>query len=268
LRILLSNDDGIHAPGLAALERIAATLSEDVWVVAPEQEQSASAHSLSVHLPVRVRKISAKRYAVSGTPTDCALLAVKEILPNAKGQISNGKNKKAPVDICPLTFDLILSGINNGSNVGDDVTYSGTIAAAMEGTLLGVPSIAFSQLTDDRGDVLWQIAEKHAPDLIKKLIKTGWPKGTLINVNFPHCPPGKVKGIKLCPQGKRRISVALTERADPKGRPYFWIGGERDNTPEQPNVDIAFLHAGYITVTPIGMDLTDYKTLEKLRTDF
>jgi len=243
-RILVSNDDGIHAPGLDVLERIARTLSNDVWVVAPEQEQSGAAHSLTLHLPVRVRKIAAKRYAVNGTPTDCVLIGIQEIM------------KQKPT--------LVLSGINLGSNVGDDVTYSGTIAAAMEGTILHVPSIALSQLCDDRDKVYWQTAEKHAPALIKKLLKTGWPKGSLMNINFPDCPPGKVKGVKVCPQGKRRISVALTERMDPKGRPYFWIGGDRDNTPDKTGVDIEFLEKGYITVTPLNMDLTDYKAMGKL----
>jgi len=246
-RILLSNDDGINADGLAVLERIAAKLSKDVWIVAPEQEQSGAAHSLTLHLPVRVRKISAKRYAVSGTPTDCVLMAIQKIIPVAKKKV-----------------DLLLSGINRGSNAADDVTYSGTVAAAMEGTILDVPSIALSQLYEDREQVNWAVAEKHAAPLIKKLLKAGWPKNTLININFPDCAPGKVKGVRVCPQGKRKISVALSERVDVKGRPYFWIGGERDNTADRPGVDVELLHAGYITVTPLHMDLTDYKTLEAL----
>lgn len=245
-RILVTNDDGIHAPGLEVLERIARALSDDVWVVAPETEQSGAGHSLSLHLPVRVRKIAAKRFAVSGTPTDCVLLALKQIIPASK----------------PVT--LLLSGVNRGSNVGDDVTYSGTIAAAMEGTILHVPSIALSLLYDKVEK--WGVVEKHAPTLIKKLAAAGWPKNTLINLNFPDT--AKVKGVKACPQGKRVVNIQLAERADLKGRPYFWLGGERDNTPEQTGVDIDWLNAGYITVTPICMDLTNYKALVQLQDAF
>ncbi len=270
MRILVSNDDGIAAPGLKVLERIAKSLSKDIWTVAPEQEQSGAAHSLSLHLPVRVRKISARRFAVSGTPTDCVLLALKGIIPSASCLVpsalkkeslpykARGTNHKAHVD-------LVLSGVNRSSNVGDDVTYSGTIAAAMEGTMLGVPSIALSQACGDGEKVHWAAAEKHAPALIKKLLKTGWPKGTLINLNFPDCPPDKVKGVRVCPQGKRLVNVGLSERSDLKGRPYFWIGGPRDDTADRPGVDIALLAAGYITVTPLWLDLTDNQTLEKMR---
>jgi len=246
-RILLSNDDGIHAPGLAALERIAAALSDDVWVVAPEQEQSGAAHSLTLHVPVRVRKVSPKRYAVGGTPTDCVLLGLREIIP-AKEKI-----------------DLVLSGVNGGSNAGDDVTYSGTIAAAMEGTILGVPSIALSQSCGDRSNPSFEVAELHAPPLLKKLLAAGWPEHTLININFPDCPADKVKGVRVCPQGKRLVSVALTGRVDPKGRPYFWLGGEREDKADSPGVDLEWLARDYITVTPLCLDLTDYKTMEQVR---
>lgn len=247
MRILVTNDDGIHAPGLEVLERIARNLSSDVWVVAPEAEQSGASHSLTLHLPLRVREISKQRYAVSGTPTDCVLLGIKEII----------KDKK-PVD-------LVLSGVNRGSNVGDDVTYSGTVAGAMEGAMLGVKSIALSLLCEDMAKAKWETAEKHAPDVIKKLIAAGWPDNTLINVNFPNCAPSAVKGVQLCPQGKRAMNVALAERIDPKGRPYFWLGGERENKGDRPGVDIEVLGQGYITVTPLHLDLTDYKTLELIR---
>jgi len=251
MRILVTNDDGINAEGLQVLERVAHTLSKDVWTVAPEQEQSGAGHSLTLHVPVRLRKIDERHFAVSGTPTDCVLLALQEVIPV----------KKKPVD-------LLLSGINRGSNAADDVTYSGTIAAAMEGTILHVPSIALSQLTEGRAEVNWKTAEKHAPALIKKLVAGGWPAGILININFPDCAPAKVKGIRLCPQGKRRVGVALSERVDPKGRPYFWLGGDRDNTANKPGVDIDFLHKGYITITPLCLDLTDYKTMEKMQKSF
>jgi len=250
-RILVTNDDGINADGLGVLERIAHALSKDVWVVAPEQEQSGAGHSLTLHVPVRVREIDSRRFAVSGTPTDCVLLALQEIIPTSKKPV-----------------DLILSGVNRGSNAADDVTYSGTVAAAMEGTILEVPSIALSLLYDDQEKIHWQTAERHAPALIKKLMAAGWPINTLININFPDCAPGKVKGVRVCPQGKRLVSVALSERVDPKGRPYFWIGGERDNTADRADVDIDLLHKGYITVTPLGMDMTDYKTMDAIRKKF
>lgn len=243
MRILVTNDDGINAPGLEVLEKIARSLSDDVWVVAPETEQSGAGHSLTLHVPVRVRKISEKKFAVLGTPTDCVLTALKVIIP-----------KKPKVT-------LILSGVNRGSNVGDDVTYSGTIAAAMEGAILGVPSIALSQFIEDIDDVKWDVAAKHAPEVIRTLLEKPWPRESLININFPNLPPSKVKGVKVCAQGKRVMNVKLSERVDPKGRPYYWLGGERDNTPEKKDVDLDFLARGYITVTPIGMDMTDYKTL-------
>ncbi|MDX1975657.1 MAG: 5'/3'-nucleotidase SurE [Rickettsiales bacterium] len=245
MRILVTNDDGINADGLEALERIAKKLSKDVWVVAPEQEQSGAGHSLTLHVPVRVRKIAAKRFAVSGTPTDCVLLALKQIM------------GKAP--------DLVLSGINRGSNVGDDVTYSGTIAAAMEATLLGVPAIALSQLYEDREEVPYTTAEHFSPALIKQLVAANWAEQTLININFPKCPRTKVKGIRVCPQGKRLVNVALSERVDPKGRPYFWLGGARDDRSDRAGVDVELLGKGYVTVTPLRMDLTDYESMEVIR---
>ena len=135
----------------------------------------------------------------------------------------------------------------------------------MEGTILHVPSIALSQLFEDGSEPFWETAQTHAPNLIKKLSAAGWPRNTLINLNFPHCAPHEVKGIRVCPQGKRKVSVALTPRIDVKGRPYYWIGGERDNTADKPGVDVELLHAGYITVTPLNLDLTDYPTMDHLR---
>ncbi|MEQ1789857.1 MAG: 5'/3'-nucleotidase SurE [Rickettsiales bacterium] len=250
-RILITNDDGINAEGLKVLERIALEISNDVWVVAPEVEQSGAAHSLTLHLPVRVRKIAPKRFAVSGTPTDCVLLALQEIM----------RLEKKPVT-------LLLSGVNHGSNVGDDVTYSGTIAAAMEGTILNIPSIALSLMGNGSDELNWQTAEKYAPEIIKKLIDVGWRENTLINMNFPDCDASKVLGVKVCPQGKRIVNIKLSERNDPKGRPYFWLGGDRDNTPKETGVDIDYLRDNYITVTPICMDLTDYQSMEKISAVF
>jgi 5'-nucleotidase len=256
-RILVTNDDGINAEGLVVLESIARSLSDDVWVVAPELEQSGAAHSLSLHMPVRLRQLAPKRFAVTGTPTDCTLVAVQEVLPKY-GAPKSKKGKAKP-------FDLVLSGVNRGSNAGDDVTYSGTIAAAMEGAILGVPSIALSQLCEDRDNPRWEVAQSFAPKVIRTLVEAGWPDNTIINLNFPDCLPSKVKDIRLCPQGKRNVGVALTGRMDVKNRPYFWIGGERDNTADRPGVDIDLLYKGYVTITPLCLDLTDYKTMEDLR---
>lgn len=247
LRILLTNDDGINAPGLEVLEAIARELTDDVWIVAPEQEQSGAGHSLSLHHPVRVREVGPQRFAVSGTPTDCVLLASQMLVPQ----------KDKPIE-------LVLSGVNRGSNAGDDVTYSGTVAGAMEAALLGLPAIALSQHFDDEQAIHWETAAAHAPDIIRTLQRKGWPSGSLINLNFPALPPEAVRGVKPCPQGMRLVRVGLTERKDPRGRPYFWIGGDRDNSADGPEVDIAKLGEGYITVTPIHLDMTHYPTLQEL----
>ncbi|MCI5050376.1 MAG: 5'/3'-nucleotidase SurE [Rickettsiales bacterium] len=246
-RILVTNDDGIHAEGLVALEKIARSLSDDVWVVAPESEQSGAGHSLTMHEPIRMRQIEERRYEILGTPTDCVLMAVLQIIED-----------KRP--------DLILSGINRGMNVAEDVTYSGTIAAAMEGTLLDIPSIALSMEVVDPLAIDWELPGQYAPDMIKKLVAMGWPKGDLININFPA---KDVKGIKVCPQGRRKIGEKLIRREDPKGRPYFWIGGPATEPYEDhPGADYMQMISGHITVTPLCLDLTDYKTLETIREHF
>ena len=186
MRILITNDDGIHAPGLAVLERIAKVLSDDIWVVAPETDQSGVSHSLSLNDPLRLRKISDRHFAVKGTPTDCVIMGVREVV-----------RDKTP--------DLVLSGVNAGQNVAEDVTYSGTIAAAIEGTILGVPSIALSQGfgPDGREKIIWECAEALAPDVIRKIIAAGIEKGSLVNVNFPNCSPTDVQGVAVTAQGVR-----------------------------------------------------------------
>jgi 5'-nucleotidase len=252
-RILVTNDDGIHAPGLKVLERIARTLSRDVWVVAPETEQSGAGHSLTLHSPLRMRAISSKRYAVSGTPTDCVLLAIRALF--------TGKKRRP---------DLILSGVNRGVNVAEDITYSGTVAAAMEGTLLNIPSFALSQSIDNillnhEGEVEWKTAERHAPDVIRAVTAKGWQPNTLINLNFPSVKPEAVKGVKVAWQGRRQWGEKLETRHDPRGKAYYWIGGERDRTAFTPGTDIAHVTEGYVTVTPISLDLTEYDLLENLK---
>jgi 5'-nucleotidase len=250
LRILLSNDDGIHAPGLKVLERIAKKLSHDVWVVAPETEQSGAAHSLTLRRPLRIRRISPKVYTVDGTPTDCIMLGISHIMK----------------DHSP---DLVLSGVNLGSNLGEDVTYSGTVAAAMEATLLGVPAIALSQASTHLHPTYWSTAEKHAPGLIQRLIQIGWPKNVLVNINFPDIKPHEVKGIQIVKQGLRSVRETLTEWRDPRGAPYYWIGGKiRDNTPTEVETDLEAVNLGAIAVTPLHLDLTHSATLRNLKQAF
>ncbi len=244
-RILLSNDDGINAAGLEALERIARELSDDVWVVAPESEQSGSSHSLTLRQPLRLRKISEKRFAVAGTPTDCVLFAVRHVMA-----------ERGP--------DLVLSGVNRGGNLGDDVTYSGTVAAAMEGALLGIPSFALSQQIDGPHRAKWKTAERHAPDLIRRLTAIAWPRDMLVNINFPDRLADDIAGIEIAPQGKRKVGSQFEERRDPRGYPYFWIGPMRDEPDSDNPTDLSALNAGAISVTPLQLNLTDWKMMKAL----
>ncbi|HVI51738.1 MAG TPA: 5'/3'-nucleotidase SurE [Candidatus Sulfotelmatobacter sp.] len=246
-RILVSNDDGIDAPGIKVLEKVARTLSDDVWVVAPASEQSAVAHSLTVRRPLRIHQVSDYRFSVDGTPTDSVLVGVRQILAD-----------KRPT--------LVLSGINRGGNLGDDVTYSGTVAAAMEGTLLGIPSIAFSQVFEDRHPVKWATAEHWAPEVIRRLCSTGWPGNVLINVNFPDMLHGSVKGVCAARQGKRAVADSVSERFDPRGDAYYWIGGQRAMDRGQPGSDLDAVGRGYVSVTPLCVDFTHAEALGRLET--
>ncbi len=244
-RILLSNDDGINAPGLAVLERIARTLSDDVWVVAPETEQSASSHSLTLHRPLRLREIDERHFALDGRPTDCALLAINMIMRDRKP-------------------DLVLSGINFGRNICDDVTYSGTIAVAMEATLLGVPAIALSQAVDGGGATDFAAAEHWGAELIRRLVRASWPDTVLINVNFPACAANAVTGVRVVPHGKRKIADDVCERVDPRGRTYYWIGPLHESEEVTPGSDHAVLLSQGIAVTPLHLDLTHQPTIAAL----
>jgi len=241
-RILISNDDGIDAPGIKVLEEVARSLSDDVWVVAPESEQSAVAHSLTIRRPLRLRQVGERRYSVDGTPTDSVLLGVRQLLA-----------EKRP--------DLVLSGINRGSNLGDDVSYSGTVAAAMEGALLGIPSIALSQHIAGEGAIKWDTARHWAPEVIRRLAAEGWPANVLINVNFPDISADKVTGVVVAGQGKRKIGDELVERIDPRGQPYYWIGGQRLEDPGIEGTDLAAVYQGKVAVTPLGTDFTHRATL-------
>jgi len=245
-RILLSNDDGIEASGLKALERVARSLSDDVWVVAPEIEQSAASHSLTLRVPLRIRNRREQRFTVNGTPTDAVLLAVQHIMKDHRP-------------------DLVLSGINRGGNLGEDVTYSGTIAAAMEGTLLGVRSIALSQCVAHGEKTRWATAEQHAATLIRKLVTMKWAKGVLLNVNFPDVAAEKVTGVEVTAQGRRKLGGELDERRDPRGFPYYWIGTMRTEEPSRKGSDLAAVNRGAISVTPLSLDLTHKPTVAALK---
>jgi 5'-nucleotidase len=241
VRILLTNDDGIHAPGLAVLESIAAKLSDDVWTVAPAEEQSGAGHSLTLSRPIRLRKHGERKYSVSGTPTDAVMMALAHIM------------KDTPPD-------LILSGINRGANLAEDVTYSGTVSAAMEGALAGVPSIALSQAYARQGlgaGVPFAAAEAWAERVLRPLTETAMAPRTLVNVNFPALDPDAIKGVRVCRQGLRDYGrLRIIERSDPRGFPYFWFGlGPAVETPGH-STDLESIADGYVSVTPLHLDLT------------
>ena len=245
-RILLSNDDGIAAPGLKVLRRIAGQLSDDVWVCAPEVEQSGAGHSLTLRQPLRVRRLRSRNFAVDGTPTDCVMMAIHQLMK------ANRPN-------------LVLSGVNRGGNMAEDITYSGTVAAAMEATLLGVPAIALSQhVGDNHSTVHWATAEAVAPGLITDLCRAGWPEGVFININFPDVAPSHVGAPVIARQGQRAIGDNIEGRVDPRGRPYYWIGAWRNEQPPPPGTDLAVVDAGGVAVTPVHLDLTHEPALADL----
>jgi 5'-nucleotidase len=252
MRILCTNDDGVHAPGLKIIEQIARALSDDVWVVAPELDQSGVSHSLSLNDPLRLREIGPRHFAVRGTPTDCVIMGARHIL-----------GQKLP--------DLVLSGVNKGRNVAEDVVYSGTIAGALEGTILGLPSFALSQefTLETRDQPLWDTALQFGPSILQKVIDTGVPKDTVINVNFPACAPNEVAGVRVTRQGKRNLGfLKVDQRRDGRGNPYFWIGFERLAKVDIPTegTDLWALASRYVSVTPLRLDRTDDMFSEALRT--
>lgn len=248
MRILVTNDDGIHAAGLDACARIARTFSDDVWVVAPEFDQSGVAHSLSLSDPLRLRQVEERRFAVKGTPTDCVIMAVRHIM-----------GDQPP--------DLVLSGVNRGQNIAEDVSYSGTVAGAIEGTILGIPSIALSQAfgVKSRENPSYVTAETHAPRIIRTLLDEGIPAGVLMNVNFPDRGPEEITGIVATAQGKRDQKLMRIEaRRDGRGNPYYWIAFERRIFETAPGSDLRALDEGRISVTPLRLDMTDEPLMTRL----
>lgn len=246
-RILVTNDDGVNAHGLKVLVEIARTLSDDVWIVAPELEQSGASHGLTLSQPLRFRTIGDKHFAVQGTPTDCVMLAVHDIIADKKP-------------------DLVLSGVNRGANLAEDVTYSGTIAGAMEGVLCGIPSVAFSQVVG-KGDNpdYFNPAAQHGPKILTDLLNSGWDRGVLINVNFPGVAADAVKGIEVTRQGFRDESeLVIDRRIDARGFPYVWFGLRRAYGDPGQGTDLQVVRDGYISVTPLHLDLTHDRTCAHL----
>ena len=246
MRILLTNDDGVRAPGLKVLEKIAREFSDDVWIVAPTEEQSGAGHSLTLTRPIRLRKLGEKRFCVTGTPTDSVMMAIAWIM------------KDEPPD-------LLLSGVNRGANLGEDVSYSGTVSAAMEGALAGIPSVALSQsyAKEGMGDTVpFAAAEAWADEVLRPLIDAPMAPRTLVNVNFPALSPGDVRGIRVVRQGLRDYGrLRIDQRTDPRGYNYSWFGlRPMPHTPGHAT-DLEAVADGYVAVTPLHLDLTHESSL-------
>lgn len=253
MRILLTNDDGVNAPGLAVLADIARGLCDDVWIVAPSEEQSGAGHSLTITRPLRVHQHGAQHYSVTGTPTDAVMMAVARLM------------KDSPPD-------LILSGVNRGANLAEDVTYSGTVSAAMEGALAGIPSIALSQVYAREGaglDVSFDAAAHWGAQVVRKVISQPMPRRTLVNINFPALPADQVRGVRVVTQGFRDYGrLKIVTNTDPRGFEYHWFGlGAAEQTPAH-STDLEAVGDGYIAVTPLHLDLTHYESVAGLAATF
>jgi 5'-nucleotidase len=252
MRILLTNDDGYHAPGMAVLEAIARQISDDIWVCAPAEEQSGAGHSLTLSRPVRVREHGPQRWSVSGTPTDAVMMAIGKLMPDRP--------------------DIILSGVNRGANLGDDITYSGTVSAAIEGALAGVRSIALSQVyaREGMGDrVPFGAAEAWGARVLRPLIAMDMPPRTLLNINFPALPVDEVRGVRVARQGFHDYSRgSIVEGTDPRGYRYYWFGLHGIEQSPGHDSDLEAIDDGYISVTPLQLDLTHDASLAALRAAF
>ena len=247
MRILLTNDDGIHAEGLAALERIAARLSDDVWICAPETERSGASRALTLSEPLRVRQLDARRFSTTGTPTDCVMLGLRELVEG-----------NAP--------DLVLSGVNRGANLAEDVTMSGTVAGAIEAMAMGVPGIALSQAGFYEGAKGYASAEHFAPGVIRRLVEVGWPADVVINLNFPNRPLDEIREVEVTRQGFRDFQIRHAEqRTDLRGRDYYWVGFRQLRSSPPEGTDLRALYDGKISVTPLHIDLTHLPTVHALK---
>ncbi|RMG04236.1 MAG: 5'/3'-nucleotidase SurE [Nitrospirae bacterium] len=245
--ILVTNDDGIHSEGIRVLSEALNAIGK-VVIVAPDREKSAVSHALTMHRPLLVEKMAEDTYAVNGTPTDCVVIAVEKILPGRP--------------------DIIISGINRGANMGDDITYSGTVSAAMEGTLFNIPSIAISMPYEEGKGFQFATAANFARNLAEKILENGLPADTLLNVNVPNLPESEIKGVKFTRQGKRVYDNAIHDTLDPWGRKHYWIGGGTPSWEEDDNTDFSTVSAGFVSITPLHLDLTNYDALSHLRKDW
>jgi len=249
MRILCTNDDGIYARGLEALEKIAREISDDVWIVAPQEEQSGAARALTLAHPIRLRQYEERRFAVSGTPSDSVLMAIDKIM--------DGKP------------DLILSGVNNGQNLAEDVTVSGTIAAAFQGMSLQIPSIALSLARLDRAKAKWQTPEAHGARIVKTLLEAGWPADAVINVNFPDREPDDIAGVEVTSQGQRdAVQLFAEERKDLRGGAYYWYGYTGALSDPAAGTDLRAIYDGRISITPLHLALTHEPALASLAQAF
>jgi 5'-nucleotidase len=249
MRILITNDDGIHSEGLDACTEIGQALSEDIWVIAPEFDQSGVSHSLSLNDPLRLREIGKRRFAVKGTPTDCVIMGARHVI------------KDRPPN-------LVLSGVNRGRNAGEDVIYSGTVAGAVEGTILGIPSFALSQAYRSRSGQPphWATAIRYAPRIIRRVLEAGIPRDVLVNINFPDCAAEEVMGIAVTTQGRNRQErLQIDARQDGRGNAYYWIAYVRmRGMPPPDGSDIWALANNHIAVTPLRLDMTDEPFMTRL----
>ena len=241
--ILVTNDDGIKSPGIKKLAEHLRAIGE-VYIVAPDREQSAVGHSLTLRYPLRKTEIAPRTIAVEGTPTDCVLLAYYRLLPARPA--------------------LVVSGINHGWNLGDDVTYSGTVSAAFEATLLGIPSIAVSTGRNGK-KVYYDVAARFAAKIARTVLNEGLPEDTLLNVNLPMLPESRIKGVAVTRQGRRSYDDVIVEKVDPRGRPYFWIGNGNARWSEAEGTDIEAIRNGKISITPIHLDLTNHSAIEMIK---
>jgi 5'-nucleotidase len=242
MRILITNDDGVHSPGLAALADALKVIGE-VWVVAPDRERTAAAHAVTLHKPLRVQQMGTHIYAVNGTPVDCVNLAVLKIMP------------KPP--------SLVVSGINKGVNLGDDVMYSGTVSAALEGTILGIPSMAISQ--EGRERFRFEVGARYAVRIARLIIERGLPDETLVNVNVPDRPLSSIRGVRITCLSRRRFDNPIVEKVDPHGRSYYWIAGTRVSWSRSKDADHEAIAEGLVSLTPIHLDITHYGALDQFR---
>jgi 5'-nucleotidase len=246
--ILITNDDGIHSPGLIALSTALKELG-DIYIVAPDRERSAASHSLTLHRPLKVEKLREGVYSIDGTPTDCVILAINRLLPEKPA--------------------LVASGINKGGNLGGDITYSGTVSGAFEGTILGIPSFAISLVTGEEAQPLhFETASSFAKKIGKFILEKSLPPDTLLNINVPNVDRSKIRGVRFTHQGKMAYNNSIKEIYDPRGKRHYWIGGSQLHLEHSEDTDIQAVQDGYISITPIHFDLTNYEALNSLKTSF